>query len=43
MKPETILDAEIATGAALIYELDADSSVISKKVLSPEIENRSDL
>jgi 2,3-bisphosphoglycerate-dependent phosphoglycerate mutase len=40
---DTILDAEIATGAALVYELAADSSVVSKKVLSPEFENRPDL
>ena len=35
---ETILDAEIATGAALVYELNADSTVASKTVLLPQVE-----
>jgi 2,3-bisphosphoglycerate-dependent phosphoglycerate mutase len=34
---DTILDAEIATGAALIYDLNADSTVASKTVLLPEL------
>ncbi len=35
---DTILDAEIATGAALVYALNADSTVASKKVLLPQID-----
>jgi 2,3-bisphosphoglycerate-dependent phosphoglycerate mutase len=35
---DTILDAEIATGAALIYELKPDSTVASKTVLLPEVD-----
>ncbi|WP_297300406.1 2,3-bisphosphoglycerate-dependent phosphoglycerate mutase [uncultured Methylovirgula sp.] len=35
---ETVLDAEIATGAALVYELKADSTVASKAILLPQID-----
>ncbi len=36
LTPETILSAEIATGAALIYRLNADSTVESKQDLEPQ-------
>jgi 2,3-bisphosphoglycerate-dependent phosphoglycerate mutase len=38
LTPDTILDAEIATGAALVYHLNADATVATKKVLSPHID-----
>ncbi len=34
---DTILGAEIATGAALVYHLNADSTVESKVVLPPQL------
>jgi 2,3-bisphosphoglycerate-dependent phosphoglycerate mutase len=38
LTPDTILDAEIATGAALVYHLNPDATVATKKVLSPHID-----
>jgi 2,3-bisphosphoglycerate-dependent phosphoglycerate mutase len=38
LTPDTILDAEIATGAALVYHLNSDATVATKKVLSPHID-----
>jgi 2,3-bisphosphoglycerate-dependent phosphoglycerate mutase len=35
---DTILDAEIVTGGALVYEINPDSTVISKKVLEPQVD-----
>ena len=35
---ETILDAEIGTGVALVYDLNADSTVVSKKILLPRVD-----
>jgi 2,3-bisphosphoglycerate-dependent phosphoglycerate mutase len=35
---DSIIDAEIATGAALVYELKADSTVAAKKVLLPRVD-----
>jgi 2,3-bisphosphoglycerate-dependent phosphoglycerate mutase len=34
---DTILGAEIATGAALVYHLNPDSTVVSKTVLPPQL------
>jgi 2,3-bisphosphoglycerate-dependent phosphoglycerate mutase len=35
---ESIIDAEIETGAALVYVLNPDSTVATKKVLSPQVD-----
>jgi 2,3-bisphosphoglycerate-dependent phosphoglycerate mutase len=35
---ESIIDAEIETGAALVYVLNPDSTVATKKVFSPRVD-----